>query len=62
MEMAFEAFGPERMMWGSDYPPVSSREGYRNALRFTQERFAGKSEAAKAMIFGGTALKVFFRA
>jgi len=26
-EMALEAFGPQRVMWGSDYPPVSSREG-----------------------------------
>jgi L-fuconolactonase len=59
MEMAFEAFGPERMMWGSDYPPVSSREGYRNALRFTRERFADKSEAANALIFGDTAQRVF---
>ena len=32
IEMAYEAFGASRMMWGSDYPPVSMREGYGNAL------------------------------
>lgn len=32
IEMAFDAFGPHRMMWGSDFPPVAAREGYRNAL------------------------------
>ena len=27
LDLAFGAFGPGRMMWGSDYPPVSGREG-----------------------------------
>lgn len=27
LNMAYEAFGASRMMWGSDYPPVSAREG-----------------------------------
>ena len=30
VEMILEAFGPRRTMWGSDYPPVGNREGYRN--------------------------------
>lgn len=58
-QMAYEAFGAGRMMWGSDYPPVSSREGYRNALRLTMERFGDKSKLERAQIFGGTALNVF---
>lgn len=59
MEMAYEAFGPDRMMWGSDYPPVSAREGYGNALRFTRGQFADKDNSAKESIFGGTARRVF---
>jgi predicted TIM-barrel fold metal-dependent hydrolase len=31
-EMTKEAFGVRRMMWGSDYPPNSAREGYPNVL------------------------------
>jgi L-fuconolactonase len=31
-EMAYEAFGANRMMWGSDYPPSAGREGYGNTL------------------------------
>ena len=27
LDLAFGAFGPGRMMWGSDYPPMSGREG-----------------------------------
>jgi len=56
---AYAAFGANRMMWGSDYPPVSMREGYRNALRFTMERFADKSEEEQASIFGGVAGHLF---
>ena len=59
LTLAYEAFGANRMMWGSDYPPVSMREGYGNALRFTMERFAGKSEDEQAAIFGGVAAKLF---
>lgn len=59
LEMAYEAFGPERLMWGSDFPPVASREGYRNALRLPMERLAAKGAQALAQMFGGTALKVF---
>jgi L-fuconolactonase len=59
LEMVYEAFGPERMMWGSDYPPVSGREGYHNALRFTMDQLKSKSESEKEMIFGGLARKLF---
>jgi L-fuconolactonase len=53
------AFGADRMMWGSDYPPVSQREGYGRALSFVRERLAHLSAAEQALIFGGTALAVF---
>lgn len=52
-------FGSGRMMWGSDYPPVSSREGYANALNWTRELFAGRSADDVSAIFGGTAARVF---
>jgi L-fuconolactonase len=59
LELAYEAFGPRRTMWGSDYPPVAGREGYGNALRFTMEQLAGKSEADRELIFGGVAASAF---
>jgi L-fuconolactonase len=59
LQQAYDAFGPRRMMWGSDYPPVSAREGYGNALRGPMERFADKSEEDRALIFGGVARAVF---
>jgi L-fuconolactonase len=59
LEMSYEAFGPERMMWGSDYPPVSGREGYGNSLRLTLEQFASRTQEDGDMIFGKVARNVF---
>lgn len=59
LDEAYEAFGPRRMMWGSDYPPVSAREGYANALRFTMDRLSSRSQEDRDLIFGGVAASVF---
>ncbi len=56
-DMALEAFGPDRMMWGSDYPPVSSREGYANSLRFPMDYLSALSEDERSWILGRTALR-----
>ncbi len=59
---AHAAFGPTRMMWGSDYPPVSGREGYTNALHLTMAELARLpryTDADRDQIFGGTALTTF---
>ena len=58
-EMAIEAFGPQRVMWGSDYPPVSSREGYANSLEFPRSYLSDYSEAERAWIFGDAARAVW---
>ena len=59
IEMAAEAFGAKRLMWGSDFPPVAAREGYRNALRFTMEQVRFASEEDKEWVFGKTAATLF---
>jgi predicted TIM-barrel fold metal-dependent hydrolase len=49
-------------MWGSDYPPVSGREGYTNALRLPMAELAripGCGDAERDQIFGGTAQSIF---
>jgi L-fuconolactonase len=57
--MALEAFGANRMMWGSDFPPVAGREGYRNALQGVQTHPAWKDRAEVEMVMGGTAARVW---
>ncbi len=61
VEMARDAFGPRRMMWGSDYPPVSGREGYRNALRGVMDHPAFRTDEDREWVMGRTASEVFFR-
>ena len=59
MKMAYDAFGPSRLMWGSDFPPVAGREGYRNALGWTMEHLTFCSADDKAWVFGKTATSLF---
>ncbi len=59
MDMAYEAFGPERMMYGSDYPPVGHREGYRNSLQGVLELPIWKNQEEKNWAFGKAALTAF---
>lgn len=59
LEQAYQQFGPGRMMWGSDFPPVASREGYARALRLPMDQLADKSQADRDLVFGAVALSVF---
>jgi L-fuconolactonase len=56
---ALAHYGPGRLMWGSDFPPVASREGYANALAWVSELLAELPQAAQSAILGGTAPRVF---
>lgn len=58
-DLTYDAFGPRRMMWGSDYPPVSNREGYRNALQGVMSYPAFSDKASLEWIVGKTALSIF---
>jgi len=58
LERACEAFRG-RVMWGSDFPPVSFREGYASALKLTMAELASRPEAERAQIFGGLASTLF---
>jgi L-fuconolactonase len=59
VEQAYAAFGAHRLMWGSDFPVVSSREGYGNALRLAMTSFAKQPAPVLDAVFGGNALRVF---
>lgn len=58
-KMAIEAFGPRRLMFASDFPPVTYREGYRNALNGLRDHLSFLSADDQAWIFGGTALSTW---
>lgn len=56
---AITAFGANRLMWGSDFPVVSSREGYGNALKLTRIALDDLPDEDLNAIFGANARRVF---
>jgi L-fuconolactonase len=58
-EMAYEAFGANRMMWGSDYPPSAGREGYGNTLEGVRSHPAFANGDDIDWVLGKTAARVW---
>ena len=52
-------FGAERVMWGSDWPVCRLRAEYRGWRQAAQELTAHLPDAARARIFGGTAIEFY---
>lgn len=59
LDLALERFGTGRLMWGSDFPVVGSREGYANALGWTRSAIGALRPEAESDVFGATARTVF---
>lgn len=59
IEMAFEAFGANRLMIGTDFPPSAGREGYGNVLSHLREYLSRRSVTEQEAIFGSTAASLF---
>ena len=59
LDVAVEAFGPERLMAGSDWPVCLVASGYAHWFEMLRTYFAGFSEAERAAVFGGTAVEVY---
>lgn len=59
LQSVIAAFGPDRLMWGSDFPPVASREGYANALNWPMRAVSHLADADRTQIFGGLARTIF---
>ncbi|MGH6972951.1 MAG: amidohydrolase family protein, partial [Caulobacteraceae bacterium] len=50
-----EAFGPSRLMWGSDWPVVNERGGYGRWLAAAEALTEGLSPDDRDLVFGGAA-------
>jgi L-fuconolactonase len=59
LEGALKAFGADRLLWGSDFPVVASREGYHNALQWSRRLLTEIDRLAIQQIFGATARTLF---
>jgi len=54
-DFVLHAFGPNRLMFGSDWPPCTLEATYAQVLAAARSLTAGLSEAEQAAIFSGTA-------
>jgi L-fuconolactonase len=59
LDVAVEAFGPERLMAGSDWPVCLVASGYAQWFEVLRNYFAPFSESERAAVFGGTAIEVY---
>jgi L-fuconolactonase len=55
----YDAFGPQRLMWGTDWPGVEAYCGYARALALYRGELAFLTAADRRWILGGTALKLW---
>ncbi|HTM54646.1 MAG TPA: amidohydrolase family protein [Pirellulales bacterium] len=59
---AYEHFGPERLLWGSDFPHVVAADSYAHALSLPEQMLRGCSPAELASIKGGNARRLYWDA
>ena len=59
LDVAVEAFGPARLLAGSDWPVCLVASGYAQWFEVLRAYFAAFSEAERARVFGGTAIEVY---
>ena len=59
VEIALDAFGPERCLFGSDWPVCELAGSYEQVHGVARELLASLSESEQAAVFGGTATKFY---
>ena len=58
-DVALEAFGPDRLLFGSDWPVCRLVSSYGDVVRATEQLIGGLSSREQARIMGGTATEVY---
>lgn len=59
VSVALEAFGPERLMFGSDWPVCTLAAEYEQVVPVGRELVADLSEHERTAVFAGTAARVY---
>jgi predicted TIM-barrel fold metal-dependent hydrolase len=59
-DAVYDAFGPMRLMWGSDFPHVTVACGYGRSLDVLEEIFGPCPEADSQSILGRNALQLYW--
>ena len=56
-----KVFGPERLLWGSDWPVVNMAGGYDRWREAALELLADLSDVERGAVFGGNAARIYLR-
>jgi L-fuconolactonase len=59
LDLVFDAFGPERLMFGSDWPVCLVAGTYRQVKQLIEDYVKGYSQPDKVRIFGGNAARFY---
>ena len=59
VQRIYDTFGPERLMWGTDWPLVQRQCGYTGALDLVRREFSFLNDEDRAWILGETILKLW---
>jgi L-fuconolactonase len=59
VNILLDAFGSDRLMWGSDWPVLNLASNYCSWHDVTSELLSGLSDQDRAQIFGGTAARFY---
>ena len=54
-----DCFGPQRLLWGSDWPAVDLAGGYAKWLKAAESLLADLPPDERAAVFGGTAARIY---
>lgn len=60
LDTVFEAFGPARLMYGSDWPVCLFAGSYEQAFRLVDDYARGLTDAERAGLFGGNCARFYF--
>jgi predicted TIM-barrel fold metal-dependent hydrolase len=56
----YDRFGPDRLLWGSDFPHVTARSSYRQALAMVTEEFDWLTADDRRQILGENAPRLYW--
>lgn len=59
MDVVFDAFGVDRLMFGSDWPVCMVAGGYNRVVKMVRHYTAGLTDQEKMMFWGGNAIKFY---
>jgi L-fuconolactonase len=61
LRAVYDHFGPERLLWGSDFPHVAATTGYARSLLLPEQALTSWNSRDRELIMGGNALKLYWR-